>query len=813
MRARRHAGFSAMVVAGLLQGRAARAQVVAAEPLLPISAPYPPQGDGREVQIVVNLVVGADGHVESAIETSRAPLNAPEAFTTAALEAARRATFRPSTRDTKPIRSRIEYVVVFRPPANDQSLDTEPIEQPGAAASPSELSPPSATSVTVRAPRQERGLGEFQIDREFLEAAPHMVASEQLSAAPGFFVDHEDSEGLGNDVHLRGFDSDHGSGIEFRVGAVPVNQPLNAHMRGYADVNFVIPEVVRSIGVLEGVYDPRQGDAAIAGSAAFDLGVAERGYHLKGSYGSFQQRRLVAIVAPPKESEETFLAFAWRETDGFGPHNRASSSGSTMGAYAFDFAGGYRAKLSVAAYGARAALPGFVRRDDFDAGRIGFYDSYAGARGQSALASRAHVSFEVERSGEGGERAAFAIWGAVTGLRSRENFTGSVLPSPADPALHPGDLFETTNDDAAFGVSALVHSKTYEPSSLARVTVEPGLYVRAGSSDQAKSLIEPSTLAAWDRLIDARVQSLDAGGYFDADLRLFGRLRFSGGLRADALLVGVDDRLAGAAPGGTSLARRRAAFGVALSPRVSAELDVVPWLQPVVSYGEGFRSLEPLHLSEGETRPYSKVRSIEAGVRSKLHGERYRMSLSLYQTWVENEIVFDPESGGLETEGASLRRGVLAAILAKPVEWMAGSLALTYNRAEFTEPRDQRFVPEVPSVLFRADVTAHGELVRIGERRLEGHFGTGTTYIAGRHITDTEVSSPALVLNARAGARYGWVEVDVDIFNLLGRRYPDDEAIYASNWSSAPGAPTVARHFTAAAPFTLLATLSLHFGG
>ena len=84
-----------------------------------------------------------------------------------------------------------------------------------------------------------------------------------LAAAPGFFVDHEDGEGLGNDVYLRGFDLEHGSGIEMRVGNVPVNSPVHVQGQGYADANFIIPEVVRSIRVLEGPYDPRQGDTAI----------------------------------------------------------------------------------------------------------------------------------------------------------------------------------------------------------------------------------------------------------------------------------------------------------------------------------------------------------------------------------------------------------------------------------------------------------------------------------------------------------------------------------------------------------------------
>ena len=90
----------------------------------------------------------------------------------------------------------------------------------------------------------------MRIKRELLEASPRQQTSEMLSAAPGFFVDHEDGEGLGNDVFLRGFDLEHGSGIEMRVGNIPINQPVHVQGQGYADANFIIPEVVRSIRVL-----------------------------------------------------------------------------------------------------------------------------------------------------------------------------------------------------------------------------------------------------------------------------------------------------------------------------------------------------------------------------------------------------------------------------------------------------------------------------------------------------------------------------------------------------------------------------------
>src|SRR5262249_30028246 len=275
------------------------------------------------------LVIDARGGVESAVETSRAPRDAPDAFVLAAIEAVKAARFAPSSRDGQPIRSRIEYVVVFHAPAPPKASvppSPPPSPPPAATAAPA---PSSAVTVYVQglARSSPRGLGDVRIDRELLDAAPHQQTSEMLSAAPGFFVDHEDGEGLGNDVFLRGFDLDNGSGIEMKVGEVPINIPMHIHGQGYADVNFIIPEVVQSLRVLEGSYDPRQGDSAIVGSAYFNLGVPERGYQVKATYGSFGQARIVGVVAPREASEETFAAFSLRETQGFG-QDRASQSAS-----------------------------------------------------------------------------------------------------------------------------------------------------------------------------------------------------------------------------------------------------------------------------------------------------------------------------------------------------------------------------------------------------------------------------------------------------------------------------------------------------
>ncbi len=665
-----------------------------------------------------------------------------------------------------------------------------------------------------------RGLGDIRVKRELLDASPRQQASEMLSAAPGFFVDHEEGEGMGNDVYLRGFDLDHGSGIEMRLGSIPINIPLHIQGQGYADANFIIPEVVRSIRVLEGAYDPRQGDAAIVGSAIFDLGVRERGYQLKSTYGSFHQGRVVAIAAPSGADDETFAAFALRKTDGFG-ENRAGESGAINTQYAVDLGTRARLRLLGAAYGARSSLPGVVRQDDLDAGRIGYYDSYPSlAEGQGVQSSRIVVGADFDDVSPDGGRFEIAPWVMSTTFRARQNYTGALERSSVDPAAAGlGDLFETTNDETAAGFTSRFHSHAARLGDIVEIAAEPGVELRAGHTEQTKSLLDPSTLVAWDRRIDAGLHTLDIGSYLDLDIRIAKRLRVSGGPRVDFLAVSIDDRLANAGPPGSAPSAVlpgavRSTSGIAAGPRVTAEYQLAHGFSPVVSYGEGFRSLDAQGLGEGAT-PYSKVRSVEGGFRMQTPKERYTTTLALFETWVDNELVFEASSGGMETESASVRRGLVTSLVAKPFDWLVASTALSLTNATFTTPAagGSHYVPNVPPILFRADVSARRTITSLAGAPVTGRAGAGYTFLAGRHLTDSIVGPSASVLNAGAAARWTWVEVGVDAYNLLGLEYPDDEEYYVSNWGFSPGQrpASPARHIIAAPPRTMLGTVSLYF--
>ncbi len=92
------------VVGVLVVARSAAAQIVQAEPVAPIVVAYPAGQAPRETQVTLQVVVDAAGAVESAVEVSRAPRDAPDALVTAAIDAVKAARFTPSSRDGRPVR-------------------------------------------------------------------------------------------------------------------------------------------------------------------------------------------------------------------------------------------------------------------------------------------------------------------------------------------------------------------------------------------------------------------------------------------------------------------------------------------------------------------------------------------------------------------------------------------------------------------------------------------------------------------------------------------------------------------------------------
>src|SRR5262249_5717383 len=274
-----------------------------------------------------------------------------------------------------------------------------------------------------------------------------------------------------------------------------------------------------------------------------------------------------------------------------------------------------------------------------------------------------------------------------------------------------------------------------------------------------------------------------------------------GGFRADILYYSVDDRLANFTPSSevpTHLpGSRRDAFGVAYGPRATIELDPLPWLQVLGSYGQGYRSPQALQLVEGEKAPYAKVHSWEGGVRLRPDGgERLTVTLAGYATFLSQDLAFDPEEGRVETIGPTSRRGAVANVLAQPWSWAIASLSVTYVHATLDAPppptaespappyTSGELLPYVPPIVLRGDIGAHRRLFDFRGAPAEGRVGAGLTYLSPRPLPYGNFGVSVTLLDVSASLRWRIVELGLELFNLLDTRYEATQYSFVSNWQS-----------------------------
>jgi len=834
--------FAATFVAAMLCATSLWAQDSApsANALVPpkvlesVEALYPPaalaaQREGR-VELLVTVL--ADGSVGS---VSFAPSSDQE-FAEAAIAAIRQWRFEPARRGTKNIDARIKVPFQFALPKAEPAVVPEaPVDEPQKPAA-SLLSDEEVLDVTVRGEREvrteDRSVSDFRIERDVLVAAPRQEGAEVLRSAPGVYIGRAEGPAVAHNYMLRGFDAEHGQDIEFRVGGLPINMPSHIHGQGYSDLGFLIGDTVRELRVTEGVYDPRQGDFAVAGSLDLALGVVEgeRGVRVRSGYGKWNTFKQLVLWAPPEAEEETFGAFQYMGTEGFG-QNRAGQSGSGVFQHRFG-SGDLTFRAIGILHSARSDSAGVVRGDDVAAGRVCFLCAYPHptAEAQNALANRFLAGFFADYIGEDGANGELGFWLGYDNFRSQSNFTGFLEESrELERVGGRGDLIEQQNRTFSLGLTSRYRTLPLRLAPWAHGTVEVGADGRMDIIDQAQNLLDASVRnQIWDRRVDANIRGVDLGVWGDLDWSFTQYLKVRAGMRADVLSYDVQDRLGNFAPltrpQDTFIAGfSRSAMGMAWGPRTSVEAKPMEWLSLQAAYGEGYRSPQARVLEDGETAPFSKVRSTDFGFRFDW-GEPLQVTIGGFYTHLSDDVSFDAAEGRLERIGATQRQGVVAHLLTRPLHWLLGSLSFTVVDAILLEPPPPsaeepqppftkgQNLPYVPPIVIRADLgTRHRFANHIAGQPLVGRAGLGFSFLSPRPLPYGDFSDPVSLLDASAGLLWGPIELSLEVFNASRVRYAALEYSFPSDWDPQDGvrSRTPERHTAAGAPLSWMLSLGV----
>ncbi|MCY1036857.1 TonB-dependent receptor [Corallococcus sp. BB11-1] len=796
--------------------------VEAAPPVTPADVPALTQ----PVRVLLRLTIDDRGEV-SQVDVRE---SGGAAFDRAAMAAALRWRFEPARRGEAPLEVQVDVPVTFEPPGSPPGPSLSgadaPVLEPGPPAST--VPEPPVFSTTVRgeavAPPPV-AVGDFHITVGQLADVPRNSATDLLLLAPGVMLANHGGEGHAETVYLRGFDAGEGKDVEMRLNGVPLNEVSHAHGHGYADTYFIIPELVQSLRVTEGPYDPSQGDFGVAGTVDYQLGLERRGITASASYGSFASRRLSLVWGPPESSSATFVGVLLRQGHGFGP-NRAYANAGLMAQTELRLGAQTRLRLFGASYGARYSTAGVVRETDVVDARLPcdpdadsqffcLYDPNQGSANQRHLASLELVS-RLERGGRFVQQA----YAVARQMRSRENFTGFLQDTPPIGEAQRGDNTEQSYQGTTVGLRGrytpgLTWAGQPQPLELGYVARYDNVHTRARR-------LRDKGGAPYATVFDNQVRTTNLGAYLSLRGTPLDGLTLRGGVRVDTFLFGVEDlnRPASDREGERLPEESVEAYGFFASPRASAEVRLTPRLTWLTSAGLAARSSDAAGLSDAEFAPYARVTSGETGLGWRWDGDAAGLEVrsAVFATRVSQDLVFSETTGRNQPIGPSQRLGAFGSARFQWNQRLDVQASLAWARATQPEPGaspwrlwDGAVLPYIPQVLGRVDAAWRGTTT-VARQPVGWSLALGHSAIGPRPLPLDRYSDPIFLFDVAARARWRAVELGVTVENLLDARWRESEFNYVSNFRGpdAPASLLATRHFSAGAPRTVRGTLTVY---
>lgn len=632
------------------------------------------------------------------------------------------------------------------------------------------------------------------ISQEQIAGQPLLRPAAVLENVPGLIVTQHSGEGKANQYFLRAFNLDHGTDLAIDVDDMPVNMPSHAHGQGYADLNFLIPELVDDLRYKKGPYYADEGDFATAGTARIGL-IDQAPASAALGYGEDGYRRVLSVGSTPVAGGTLLGAGEIYHNDGpfEVPDDYRRLNGMLRYSYGTD-----RDYFTVTAlaYSGNWNSTDQVPERAIDEGIIDRFGSLNPTDGGQT--SRSSISFNAgtRTDSEQTQISAYVI-------RYKLDLWSTFTYYLKDPTY--GDQMLQHDDRVVYGAKG---SKSW----FADLGTSPMINV-IGVQTRVDDIRDVGIFPTFQRQVlgatqNAGVVESSVAVYAEDTMRWRDWLRTVLGVREDLFSFEVKDKMLNADgscdlrsdPLGCDSGNRRASI---FSPKLSIALG--PWAKTTyfIDLGDGYHSND----ARGVTRsgqnpdalpvtPLTRATSAEVGLSSQIVPE-WNTSLDVFELKLKSELVFDGDAGVTAPSGATTRTGVEWGNTYRINEWLSAQLNAAFTKARFDHdnaPDDLgcgeaaalypcaqpiaivgRYIPNSPTNVIDAGLTAKRESGWFGALRAR-HFGESPL------VEDNSARSPAYTtIDAQLGFQspHQWL-VALDVFNVADVRWNDIEYYYVS---------------------------------
>jgi TonB family protein len=727
-------------------------------------------------QVVLEVSIDETGHVTDA----RVLEAAGHGFDEAALTAVRTWTFEPARQAGVPIPSTVELSLPFEPPPLPPPAEVRAAAvatPPKAVPAPALQSETGATLVLGHKPQSAASSAVVR-DRD-LELRPIGSVQDILRVTPGLVTVQHSGGGKANQYFLRGFDADHGTDLALSLDGIPINLVSHAHGQGFADTNFIIPELVERVEITKGPYFAQQGDFATAGAVNLvtrkGFEHSSLGFGLGGSPGHGSPAYRGLLIASPKwDAANAIFAVEVGREDGpfenperwdryklFSKLSVPLTPTSSLFVGETSYAGNWYGSGQIPA---RAVEQGIVSR----------FGSLEPTEGGNTSRHQFFAGYKL-RPNEQSELDALAYAGTYH-FNLFSNFT-LYLDDP-----ERGDQIEQVDQRTFYGGS--VSYRVAQRVGPVRFDTSLGGNVRADDIHE-----ELWHTAEREQLTVTRnndVHETLLGAYVNEEVSPAPWLRADVGLRADLLSFTVDNRLATGDPtnpkSGVDAAHQfspKASAVVTPLSRRDAELELY------LNWGHGFHSNDVRGVfTTPAVTPLTRAVGEELGTRARLF-RRLELAATGWYLHLDHETVWNGDDGTTAVSPPTNRYGLELEGRYEFTDWLAADAAVTFTRSQFSSGHENgNGLALAPKQTWSGGLSARHELgpgVARGGIRFYG--------IGDRPASDDGVlvASGFTQVDAHVGYRHRRFDVTFDVENLLNGNYRSAQVATVSRLPSEPG--------------------------
>lgn len=591
---------------------------------------------------------------------------------------------------------------------------------------------------------------------------PFSRRGELLESIPGFIATQHSGDGKANQYFLRGTNLDHGNDFAIFVDGMQVNLRNHAHGQGYADMNFLIPELVGQLDYWKGTYYAQHGDLSSTGAARFNLVESLPQGILSTTLGQYRYERTLVADTIQAGAGQLTVAVEHQYYDGPWALPAAATRWNGFVRWHWEDATdhvnltlmGYRGK-----WDSTDQVPQRLIGNLLD--RYGNIDPTDGGNSQ-----RHSLSFDWVHEGDRSTTRT-NLYAGYYDLDLFSDFT-YFMDHPVQ-----GDQFEQ-QDRRWFVGGQVTNDRRWDAwGQEQRVTL--GAQMRTDFIN-GLGLYNTTQRQRWNTVSLNDIIQSTWGLYAEAELKPTKWLRVIPGLRGDVVQFDVtNSNIVGNA-------------GAMTRGMVSPKLNVVfgPWAKTefYLNAGTGFHSndargvistVDPATgLPSSRATPLVRTYGAEVGIRNESIPKLVN-TLSFWMLHSGSELIYEGDTGSSSPGPASQRYGVELSSYWRPNDWTMVDVEATYTKAYLiTDNPSRQKVPNSIPYTLNAGVTLGGAQGVFGSLRMR--------YISPRpldQVVDVKARE-SIQVNARLGYRRKNFEVAVDCLNLLNRNDYDVAYYYAS---------------------------------